>query len=102
MWRCVPLSVRGIANRAVIGVTAAALVAATGSHFVMPEVKHVVSYDVMNVAAIDESPTTIGIADSNIYFTDSLDEVKDRLDLIESLGVGNVRLLVPWLSLIHI
>lgn len=77
--------------------TAAALVAATGSHFVMPEVKHVVSYDVMNVAAIDESPTTIGIADSNIYFTDSLDEVKDRLDLIESLGVGNVRLLVPWM-----
>lgn len=97
MWRCVPLSVRGIANRAVIGVTAAALVAATGSHFVMPEVKHVVSYDVMNVAAIDESPTTIGIADSNIYFTDSLDEVKHRLDLIESLGVGNVRLLVPWM-----
>lgn len=77
--------------------TAAALVAATGSHFVMPEVKHVVSYDVMNVAAIDESPTTIGIADSNIYFTDSLEEVKHRLDLIESLGVGNVRLLMPWM-----
>ncbi|MGK2866451.1 MAG: cellulase family glycosylhydrolase, partial [Mycobacterium sp.] len=77
--------------------TAAALVAATGSHFVMPEVKHVASYDVMNVAAINESPTTVGIADSNIYFTDSLEQVKNRLDLIESLGVSNVRLLVPWM-----
>jgi beta-glucosidase/6-phospho-beta-glucosidase/beta-galactosidase len=78
-------------------VTAAALVAATGSHFVMPEVKQVVSYDVMNVAAIDESPSTVGIADSNIYFTDSFEEVKKHLDLVESLGVKNVRLLVPWI-----
>ncbi|MDZ7884391.1 MAG: cellulase family glycosylhydrolase [Mycobacterium sp.] len=96
MWKCVPPSVRGIAHRAVIGVTTAALVAATGSHFVMPEAKELVSYEVMNVAAIDESPTTVGIADSNIYFTDSLDEVMEHLDLIESLGVKNVRLLVPW------
>ena len=97
MWKCVPPSVRGIANRVVIGVTTAALVAATGSHFVMPEAKQLVSYEVMNVAAIDESPTTVGIADSNIYFTDSLDEVMEHLDLIESLGVKNVRLLVPWI-----
>lgn len=96
MWKCVPPSVRGIANRAIIGVTTAALVAATGSHFVMPEAKQLVSYEVMNVAAIDESPTTVGIADSNIYFTDSLEEVMEHLDLIESLGVKNVRLLVPW------
>lgn len=77
--------------------TAAALVAATGSHFVMPDVKQVVSYDVMNVAAIDESPSTVGIADSNIYFTHSFEEVKKHLDLVESLGVKNVRLLVPWI-----
>lgn len=97
MYRGVPQSVRGIAKRAVVGVTTAALVAATGSHFVVPEVRHVVAYDVMNVAAVDESPTTVGIADSNIYFTDSLDEVRHRLDLIESLGVNDVRLLVPWM-----
>ncbi len=96
MWKCVPPSVRGIAHRAVIGVTTAALVAATGSHFVMPEAKQLVSYEVVHVAAIDESPTTVGIADSNIYFTDSLEEVMEHLDLIESLGVKNVRLLVPW------
>lgn len=97
MWKCVPQSVRGIANRAVIGVTTAALVAATGSHFVMPEAKQLVSYEVMNVAAIDESPTTVGIADSGIYFTESLDAVKERLDLMESLGVSDVRLLIPWI-----
>ncbi|MGW0163124.1 cellulase family glycosylhydrolase [Mycobacterium sp. NPDC003323] len=51
----------------------------------------------MNVAAIDESPSTIGIADSNIYFTDSLEEVREHLNLMESLGVKNVRLLVPWI-----
>lgn len=97
MYRHVQRSVRAIAKRAVIGLSTAALVAATGSHYVAPEVKRVVAYDVLKVAAIDDSPTTVGIADSNIYFTDSLDEVKQRLDLIESLGVSDIRLLVPWM-----
>ncbi|MGN7781703.1 cellulase family glycosylhydrolase [Mycolicibacterium sp. 22603] len=44
-----------------------------------------------------ESPSTVGMADSNIYFTDSLEQVIEHLDLIESLGVKNVRLLVPWI-----
>jgi Cellulase (glycosyl hydrolase family 5) len=96
MWKSVPRSVRGFANRAVIGMTTVALVAATGSHFVMPEVNHVATYEVANVAAVDDSPTSVGIADSNIYFTDSIDEVIERLELAESLGVKNIRLLVPW------
>jgi hypothetical protein len=51
----------------------------------------------MNIAAIDESPSTVGIADSGLYFTDNFDDVLQRLDLMESLGVRNVRLLVPWI-----
>ena len=62
----------------------------------MPDVKRVASYDVMHVAAVDESSTAVGISDSNIYFTDDLDEVMARLALTASLGVKNVRLLVPW------
>lgn len=97
MWGHAPRVVRGFTNRLVIGVTAAAMVAATGSQFAIPDMKPVVAHEVINVAAIDESPSTVGIADSNIYFTDSLDEVIEHLNLIESLGVKNVRLLVPWI-----
>lgn len=96
MWKYVPRPVRGVANRALVGVTAAALVASVGSHFVMPEVEPAASYEVMNIAAINDSPSSVGIADSNIYFTDSIEEVKNRLALTASLGVTNVRLLVPW------
>ncbi|MGU3651565.1 cellulase family glycosylhydrolase [Mycolicibacterium sp. A43C] len=56
-----------------------------------------VAHEVVNVAAIVESASTVGMADSNIYFTDSLEQVIEHLDLIESLGVKNVRLLVPWI-----
>ena len=71
--------------------------AATAGHFAVPERTPVLTHEVVQVAAIDESPSTIGIADSNIYFTDSLDDVIEHLDLMESLGVKNVRLLVPWI-----
>ncbi|MEH3129126.1 MAG: cellulase family glycosylhydrolase [Mycolicibacterium neoaurum] len=63
----------------------------------MPPTPRVVAHEVVNVAAIVESPSTVGMADSNIYFTDSLEQVIEHLDLIESLGVKNVRLLVPWI-----
>ncbi|OJZ62647.1 cellulase family glycosylhydrolase [Mycolicibacterium diernhoferi] len=72
------------------------MVATTGGHFSVPDVKRVASYDVMHVAAVDDSSTAVGISDSNIYFTDDLDEVMARLALTASLGVKNVRLLVPW------
>lgn len=67
MWGSGPRSARGIAVRSVIGLTTAAIVAATGSHFVMPDVQHAAAYRIENTAAIDESSTTVGVADSNIY-----------------------------------
>ena len=97
MWQFSPQLVRGISRRFVTGLTSAALVAATAGHFAVPERTPVLTHEVVQVAAIDESPSTIGIADSNIYFTDSLDDVIEHLDLMESLGVKNVRLLVPWI-----
>ncbi|WP_395311218.1 cellulase family glycosylhydrolase [Mycobacterium sp. AMU20-3851] len=96
MWSCVRRPIRGIASRVVIGVTAAAVVATTGSHLSVPEVKRVASYEVTNVAAVDDSSTAVGISDSNIYFADDLNEVLARLSLTASLGVKNIRLLVPW------
>ncbi len=72
------------------------MVATTAGHFSPLEEKRIASYDVMHVAAVDESSTAVGISDSNIYFTDDLDEVMERLALTASLGVKNIRLLVPW------
>lgn len=71
---------RGIAKRAVVGVTTRGVSLRPPEAILWYQVRRVVAYDVMNVAAVDESPTTVGIADSNIYFTDSLDEVRHRLD----------------------
>ncbi|MDO3398476.1 cellulase family glycosylhydrolase [Mycolicibacterium neoaurum] len=48
------------------------------------------------MAAIVESPSTIGIADSEIYMSASIEEINERLDMMQSLGVTNVRIMVPW------
>ncbi|WP_162264202.1 cellulase family glycosylhydrolase [Mycobacterium sp. Root265] len=78
-----------------IALIAAALFAATATQHVLPLTKQR-SYNVMQVAQIDESPSTIGIADSELYLSTSLAEINARLDLMQSLGVTNVRIMVPW------
>lgn len=110
MWGSRPGPVRGIAVRSVIGLTTAAIVAATGSHFVMPEVQHTATYNVQNTAAIDDSPSTVGISEGSDFYiainnalaapdadpVAILAEVNARLQQMQDLGVENVRLLVPW------
>ncbi|MGU3497951.1 cellulase family glycosylhydrolase [Mycobacterium sp. C31M] len=54
------------------------------------------SYEVAHVAQIPEEPNTIGIADSELYLQGTLEQINARLDLMESLGVTNVRIMVPW------
>jgi hypothetical protein len=56
------------------------------------------SYDIVNTAAIDESPTTIGIAESNLYSMSNA-EIDKALDKMLSLGVTNVRVGVFWLNI---
>jgi hypothetical protein len=51
--------------------------------------------DVAMVAAIDESNTTIGIADSDLYFA-SPAEVDAALDQMQAMGVNTVRIGIPW------
>ena len=95
MWVKMPKAVHRVALRGVIALIAASLFAATSSYFVLPASKHK-SYDVAPVAAIEESPSTIGIADSEIYMSASIEEINERLDMMQSLGVTNVRIMVPW------
>ena len=45
--------------------------------------------------SIDESSTTVGIADSDLYGM-SQAEIRATFDQMQSLGVNNVRVLVPW------
>lgn len=116
MWGHVPGSTRGVMKRAVIGLTTTAMIAAAGSHFVMPDVKRVASYEILNVAAIDEAPSTVGISEGGDFFHDINDkllkpnitaaeiaairaEVDQRLQSMKDIGVTNVRVLVPWANI---
>ncbi|GAA2552125.1 hypothetical protein GCM10010409_28840 [Mycolicibacterium diernhoferi] len=95
MWDQMRKPIRHVAVRGVIALIAASLFAATASQQVLPLTKQR-SYNVMQVAQIDEAPSTIGISDSDMYWAGSLAEINERLDLMQSLGVTNVRILVPW------
>lgn len=95
MWDQMRKPIRHVAVRGIIALIAAALFAATATQHVLPLTKQR-SYNVMQVAQIDESPSTIGIADSELYLSTSLAEINARLDLMQSLGVTNVRIMVPW------
>lgn len=48
-----------------------------------------------NTAAIDESNTTVGIADSDLYFA-SPAQMDAALDEMQAMGVNTVRVGIPW------
>jgi hypothetical protein len=50
---------------------------------------------VVNTASIDDSPSSIGIADSDLYGMSEAD-IDTTLDTLQSIGVQNIRVLVPW------
>jgi hypothetical protein len=54
-----------------------------------------VTIDVAAMAAIDESNTTIGIADSDLYFATPA-EMDAALDQMQAMGVNTVRIGIPW------
>lgn len=54
-----------------------------------------VSTQVALAAAIDTSPNAVGIAESELYFMTPA-EVEVALDTMQSLGVTQIRIFVPW------
>lgn len=55
------------------------------------------TYNVVNTAAINDESTTIGIADSDMYDPNLTEEqIIQRFEDMESLGVETLRVLVPW------
>jgi hypothetical protein len=51
--------------------------------------------DVVETAAINQSADTLGISDSNLYFQ-SQEQVNQTLDAMVSMGVKDVRIMIPW------
>jgi polysaccharide biosynthesis protein PslG len=79
--------------------TAAVVIAATpapAASSTPPASRGVLHLPVVLTAAINESPTTLGIADSSLY-TLSETDVNKTLDELQSLGVTDVRIAVPWI-----
>ncbi|GAY14854.1 cellulase family glycosylhydrolase [Mycobacterium sp. shizuoka-1] len=91
----------GAAVRIASAATAAAVLAATltpvaTSSAPVPVSRGPVELPIVLTAAIDESPTTLGIADSSLYTLSEAD-VNTTLDKLQSLGVTDIRIAVPWI-----
>jgi hypothetical protein len=76
--------------------TAALVCTATaGSYSVAPPRGHAVSIPVVLTGAIDEAPTTLGVADSTLYTLSEAD-IDVTLDHLKDMGVNDIRIAVPW------
>lgn len=53
------------------------------------------SYSVLLTATIDTSSSTVGVADSSLYFMD-VDELTRAMDELQALGVTQIRVFLPW------
>lgn len=94
MNKCKGTLFRAIATRAVIAVIPAAMVSVYASGiFISPP--RMAAYEIAQVAEITNTPNTIGMAESPLYgMTDA--EINAQLDQLQSIGVQNIRVFVPW------
>lgn len=93
-------ALRNIQQRTIVTVSSAlvlATVCATTEQRLTVDL-HASSHAIDMVAAIEESPTTIGLADSNLVRLDNEDLIDQQLDMMQALGVQNVRIGISWIS----
>lgn len=74
---------------------AATLMGAAAPPAPTPTALRQASYDVALAAAIDTSSDAVGVAESQLYFM-TPEEVNTALDTMQSLGVTQFRMFVPW------
>jgi polysaccharide biosynthesis protein PslG len=86
--------VRSCAVRLVIATAATATVCVYCSGLANPSPR-LSSAAYVDTAAITDSSTTIGIADSDLY-GETPAEIDQTLDTLQSIGVQNIRIFVPW------
>ncbi|MDX1890696.1 cellulase family glycosylhydrolase [Mycolicibacterium sp. 050158] len=86
---------RRIATRGIVAALPAAMVVAYASNLFAPLPPRLASYQYVETAEIVDSPSTVGVADSNLYgMTD--EQIATELDQLQSLGVTDIRVFVPW------
>jgi hypothetical protein len=84
---------RAIAIRLLIAGVLSAVVAVAGGHPPLPPNR--LALNVVETASIVQDPTTIGIADSNLY-NQSQADVDRTLDTLQAMGVQDIRIVIPW------
>lgn len=93
---------RTMATKTVVAVLPVALTCAYASTLFVPAPPRLAAYDYLPVAEITVSGSTVGLADSNLFFLrdpdDEIDpvEVARHLDHMQALGIDNIRVYVPW------
>ncbi|MEX7472134.1 cellulase family glycosylhydrolase [Mycobacterium adipatum] len=93
-------ALRSLRRRAVITVSSTVVLAAVcATTELRPPIEpRAASYAVDMAAAIDETPTTIGLADSNLVRLGDEALIDEQLDMMQALGVQNVRIGISWVS----
>lgn len=77
-----------------VGGAATIAVSALGIALLLPGSGSVAT-DVREVAAIDESSSTLGFADSDMFGLTPA-QVDQHLDQMQAMGVNDVRIMIPW------
>ena len=95
MSRVFTQPVRSLAVRLVIATAASATICAYSPSLGVPAPPRLTSAQYVDTAAITDSPTTVGIADSDLYGETPAD-IDQTLDTLQSIGVQNIRIFVPW------
>lgn len=89
---------RIVSRVSIVAVVSALLCTMVGTR--SESVAHLEASRVVLTAAIDQSSTTLGFADSDLTNTGmSQAEIAQQLDKMQSLGVQNVRILIPWVTI---
>lgn len=93
-------ALRSLHRRTVITVSSAVVLATVcATTELRPPIElRAASYAVDMVAAIEETPTTIGLADSNLVRLGDEALIDQQLDMMQALGVQNVRVGISWIS----
>ena len=94
MWQITSGRIPNPVRKIAVGGAATIAVSALGVALLLPA-NGATGIDVMEVAAIDESSTTLGFADSDMFGLTPA-QVDEHLDQMQAMGVDNVRIMIPW------
>ncbi|MCV7354654.1 family 1 glycosylhydrolase [Mycolicibacterium fluoranthenivorans] len=83
-------------HRMVLGVVAVMGLVVLGG---TPDRQIAAAHQVALMGAIDDSPTTVGLADSNLARLGDEAAIAKQLDMMQSIGIKNVRIGVSWATL---